>query len=85
MKRIEEITIIHYRRRRVTKSQTTSARNGPVCECGADLMTESVAVRFIGISHSTLNEWISNNLVVGHHNIVNIFRIWIDEAAITTS
>lgn len=59
MKRIREITIIHFRRRRVKKSQVEILAQCPVCGNGSEMITVAAAAKLTGLSLSTLNDWIT--------------------------
>lgn len=63
MKRTKEITIIHYRRRRVRKSRTAATECCPVCGSGSEMITVSAAAKLTGVSRSTLYSWISRHQV----------------------
>lgn len=63
MKRTREITITHYRRRIVRKSQAAAAECCPVCGDGAEMVTVAEAILLTGIIRSTLGGWISKGQV----------------------
>lgn len=63
MKKTREVTIIHYRRRRVKKSRAGAAECCPGCESGSELITMAAAARLTGLSRSTLNGWIASHEV----------------------
>ncbi|MBI3949527.1 MAG: hypothetical protein HY314_03625 [Acidobacteria bacterium] len=65
MKRTKEITIIHYRRRRVIKSRPPTTDRCPVCGNESDLMTVTLAIRLTGVSRATFDRWMASHQVHG--------------------
>jgi len=75
MKRTKEITIIHYRRRRVKKSRAATEGGCPACGNGSDLITVTEAIRLTGISPSTLDAWIAGHQVHATRSSTGQLRI----------
>ena len=61
MKRTREITIIHYRRRRVEQHRAGLPDGCPLC--GSDLLEVAAAAKLAGISSRALCDWITGDQV----------------------
>jgi hypothetical protein len=61
-KRIKEITIIHYKQRRIKNRQLITTENCPFCG-GVEFITATTATELTGISHSVLYDWIDKNKI----------------------
>ena len=75
MKRTREITIIHYRRRRMKKGQMATEGDCPVCGSESDLITMAAAARLTGVSRSTLYGWVTSHQVHATRSSTGQFHI----------
>ncbi len=63
MKRTSEITITHYRRRRVITRRRVMVEECFVCGSDAELLTVAEAASLTGLSRSTLYRWMASQQV----------------------
>ena len=61
-KKIKEITIIHYKQRRIKNRQLMTTETCPSCG-GVELITVTTATELTGISRSVLYDWIDKNKI----------------------